>query len=184
MTVAGAPEPGFTVWDLVDNYPDLAASSLEWSRHVASIWRGCRPTAGTGLGALVCSYNPASLIQARADEQSAPPRPAGVGRWLGYGMGSMNSFAIAELLKIPGVRGHIQPSHPRPRDTVLVADGVDVPAVIWDLPVPSIGGLSVTVSASLLTHPVSVTTWRSLLPSPITLETTKEPLESWRTRLP
>ena len=173
MTAAGAREPGFTMWNLVDEYPDLAAISVEWDEHVAKIWRGCRPTAGTQIGALVCSYNPASLIRARSEGEPSPPRSAGLGRWHGYGQGSMNSFAIAELLKIPGVRSQIQPSHPR--DTVLVADGIDVPAVVWDLPLSSVAGMSVTVSASLLTHPVSITTWRSLLPSPITLEAIREP---------
>lgn len=156
---ASTPRFTFPVWDLVDDHPSLHARDLGRTSSNVDVWRGSHPASESGQGVLVRSYDPASLIQSR-DQQAL---------WSGgHGLMSLTTMAISELTSFPEVKDtlNVQRQRPEPYDTVMVVDGVYVPAVMWEL---HVGGMSVTVSASLLTHPVSVTTWRGRLTTPITL---------------
>lgn len=166
MTTASTPRFTFAVWDLVDDHPDVRSRELGMTPHHVDVRRGARADSDTGQGVLVRSYDPASLIQARDDQP--PPRSGGVGHWTGYGFASISSIAISELAIFPEVKERLHERHqwPHPRDTIMIVDGTEVPAVAWEL---RVGGMSVTVSASLLTHPVAVVTWRGRLTTPITL---------------
>jgi hypothetical protein len=163
---ASTPQFTFTVWDLVDDHPDVARRDLGWTSYNVDVWRGSSPASDAGQGVLVRSYDPASLMQAR--DQKQPPDGASFGVWSGYGLMNMTNLAISELIHFPEVKEtlHVQRQRPEPYDTVMLIDGACVPSVMWEL---HVGGMSATISASLLTHPVSVITWRGRLTTPITL---------------
>jgi hypothetical protein len=156
---------GFPVWDLAGEHDKVPIREhVRYPRWV-DVWRGDMPLShigppaeNGGPGVLVRSYSLAAVTE----EQAAPEPSAG------YGMATIANRAISEVVNIPEVIAQLPTTQPITHlDTVLLVDGVKVPAMEWDLGVQVV---SVIVSASLLTHPFAVVTWGGRLTTPITLK--------------